>query len=98
MKKLIQSVATAVRRCVHGLVSWKVGLVINTIAWALDYIAPLSPLHVYALLALVFWMGAKFRDLTANAAGQGRREALYPEPDVSAFDSEEPDDREAASD
>ena len=33
-----------------------------------------------------------------NAAGQGRREAPYPEPDGSAFDSEEPDDREERCD
>lgn len=35
---------------------------------------------------------------TDNAAGQGRREAPYPEPDGSAFDSEEPDDREERCD
>ncbi len=35
---------------------------------------------------------------TWNAAGQGRREAPYPEPDGSAFDSEEPDDREERCD
>ncbi len=34
----------------------------------------------------------------SNAAGQGRREAPYPEPDGSAFDSEEPDDREERCD
>ena len=33
-----------------------------------------------------------------NAAGQWRREAPYPEPDGSAFDSEEPDDREERCD
>ncbi len=68
INRLKHSIATAARRCVHSLVSWKVGLVINTIAWALNQFAPCSPLHVYALFALVFWMGAKFRDLTANTA------------------------------
>ncbi len=33
-----------------------------------------------------------------NAAGQGRREATYPEPACSALDSEEPDDREERCD
>lgn len=72
MKKFKQSIATACRRCVHGLVSWKVGLVINTIAWALNQFSPFSPLHVCALFALVFWMGAKFRDLTANTGDKAR--------------------------
>ena len=66
MKKLIQSIATAARRCVNGLVSWKVGLCINTIAWALNQIAPYSAPHILSLFAIAFWMGAKLRDLTAN--------------------------------
>ena len=35
---------------------------------------------------------------TANAAGQGRREATYPAPAGSALDSEEPEDREERCD
>lgn len=66
MKRLKQSAATAYRRCVHGLVSLKVGLCINVIACALNQIAPYSALHIFSLFAIVFWMGAKFRDLTAN--------------------------------
>jgi hypothetical protein len=35
---------------------------------------------------------------TSNAAGQGRREATYPEPACSALDSDEPDEREERCD
>ena len=66
MKRFKQSAATAVRRCVHGLVRLEVGMCINVIACALNQIAPYSALHIFSLFAIVFWMGAKFRDLTAN--------------------------------
>jgi len=72
MKRLKQSAATAVRRCVHGLVRLEVGMCINVIACALNQIAPYSALHIFSLFAIVFWMGAKFRDLTANTADKAR--------------------------
>lgn len=43
-------------------------------------------------------LGRQVMVYTANAAGQGRREATYPEPACSALYSDEPDEREERCD
>lgn len=51
-----------------------------------------SPMNVATVLEYAA------RLIAANAAGQGRREATYPEPAGSALDSDEPDEREERCD
>ena len=75
MKKLIQSIATAARRCVHGFVSGTLGLVLNLAVWVAWFFDYRGTWHVVSMLVLAFWMGAKFRDLTANTGRQVRRES-----------------------